>query len=382
MGNGMRRILFVQNTSAIGGASFCMLNIIRNLNRTKFQPAVLLPADGPLSLELKKIGVEVFIMPSLRGIPYNRDLWKLKYLLSYLLVFRCVIEFKRFLSSHLFDIVYLNSMVLHPYLRPAKNKGCRTVIHIREHWPLREHVVQLSYARRNVRLFADKLLAINEYSASIFPAATKKASIVYDWIDFTDRFEPRSFSDILGEDAFRLKVYLYTGGFDQFKGPREVFKAFSSAVTDKNARLLVLGDKPKNSTSKYMKEAIKILEEDSRIVCIPRTYKIKHIIEQAYCVLSSFTVPHANLGLAENIILNKITIAADNEEAREYSLNGELAILFTPNNIDDFIRKIQILDDVYEEYTKKLYKNSVVIKKKFDKEENLKILECVFDGLN
>ena len=76
-----------------------------------------------------------------------------------------------------------------------------------------------------------------------------------------------------------------------------------------------------------------LARQDTRIVCIPGVYEIKDIVEQADCMVSYFTTPHANLAMAESIILGTPVIAANTDEAQEYSLNGKLATLFEMNNI-------------------------------------------------
>lgn len=379
----MKNILFVHQTSAIGGGSFCMLNIIKELDPSIYNIEVLIPNEGPLCEELYKINIKVHLLNGLRGIPYNRNIYNPKFLKSYIDTFSILKHFKNFLKKHSYDIVYLNSMILYPYLRIAKSFNIKTIIHIREHWPLNEHKLQLYYTQRQVEKYADKIFAINKYSASMFPRSNYKCNIIYDWVDMTNRYEYRPFNDFFSKDDIKdLKVFLYTGGFDPIKGIKDVLSVFHNTVTDKNARLLILGEKPTNPSSKYFKECNNFIDNDSRIICIPRTYKVKHIIEQAYCVLSFYTIPHANLGLAENIILNKITIAADNEEAREYSLDGKLALLFQPNDINDFSKKIKLLDKVYNEYQNQLYQKSNIIKQMFDKNRNIKIIKCAINNLN
>ena len=48
-----KRILFVHHVASLGGGSFCMLNLVRNLNREEYEPYVLLGETGPLVLELE-----------------------------------------------------------------------------------------------------------------------------------------------------------------------------------------------------------------------------------------------------------------------------------------------------------------------------------------
>lgn len=61
-----QRILYVQNTADLYGASRALLNLIGALDRARFAPLVALPADGPLAAELRAREIEPIIAPHLR----------------------------------------------------------------------------------------------------------------------------------------------------------------------------------------------------------------------------------------------------------------------------------------------------------------------------
>ena len=108
--------------------------------------------------------------------------------------------------------------------------------------------------------------------------------------------------------------------------------------------------------------------------------QFNHILQQTYCNLSYFTIPHANLTLAECIVLGTMSIAAKNEEALEYSNNGELALLYESNNFGGFIDAIKSLDENYSLYKQALNNNSIIIEK-FDKTRNINALSSVYSKL-
>lgn len=387
----MKRILFMHQASTIGGGSYCLLNILREIDKSNIEPVACLASDGPLRMEIEKLGIEVVIFTKMAAVPYNRSLWSYSSARAYWRVKQSISSFKQLLNDKNIDVVYLNNMMIYKYLKPAKECGCKTVLHCREHWPLDEHIIQLKWAQNEVYQYADELIAINHYSASIF--SKKKATIVYDWIDMDSRYEYRPMSDILGEEASGKKVYLYTGGVQKIKGAVEVLSAFKNIITDKNARLLVLGINPNGDISWYKQLLSKIgiksyyyrvkelIKTDSRIKCIPATYMLSHIIQQCYCNLSYFTIPHANLALAEAQIMGCPSIAADNEEAREYSLNGQLSLLFAANDYDAFGKAIKEMDYRHSELVDNLYKYATEIKCKFSKETNVKNINRVIYNL-
>ena len=65
----MKKILYVFHCSTIGGGSYCLLNILKNLDRNKYIPTVLLAYNGPLVDEIEKLGIDVFFYPELDSTP-------------------------------------------------------------------------------------------------------------------------------------------------------------------------------------------------------------------------------------------------------------------------------------------------------------------------
>lgn len=385
----MKRILFVHHVSDIGGGSYCLLNLLKTINRNQFEPIVLLRNYGPLVDELEKLDIRVVYLSSLNQIPYNGSLFKVRNIILYIKVFLSLFSFKKLLIREKIDIVYLNNMMIIPYLIPAKKALCKTIVHVREHWPLNEHVKQLRWLRNIVYKYCDSLVAINKYSASIFPQ--KKSTIIYDWIDMSERFKPISMDKIFGEDCSDKKILLYIGGFSSIKGIEYVLKAFLSLKGDEY-RLLILG---KNTISRSVwykriikkivgyrdlgKELQKLLDSDCRIKCIPAMYELTDLIRQSHCFVSYFAIPHANLTLAENIILNNPCIVADNEEAKEYTNNGEYAMLVSPNNQIEFNNKLKEFLLNIDYWKAQSSKGVIPISKMFDKEINVSKFRNICD---
>lgn len=387
----MKTILYVYHASNIGGGSYAMLNIIKALDRRKYRPIVLLKSDGPLVDELNAMGVEVFLQPLINTVPYNRSIFTLRNIKRIVNILRSFKQFKALLKTLSPDIVYLNTMMLHPYLKVAKSCGIRTIIHIREHWPEKEHTVQRNYAIRNIRRYADEIVAINTYSASMVSNDTHNPTIVYDWIDMSKRCKEIPYSGIFNEDCSNRKVYLCTGGYDSNKGTLEIIRAFTEAVSDRDARLLILGTRPKlikktgikrlfkNKLDMYAQQIDAAIANDTRVKVISGTYFITHIYQQAYCVLSYFTIPHANLALAENIILGVPVIAARNEESLEYSSDGQLALLFEANNFNALKKAIKDFDGIRPELTRNLTNKSKHIEEMFCPIININKLMKVYE---
>ena len=382
------RILFMHQASFIGGGSYCLLNVVKALDKSIWEPVVALKSHGPLEDELRKLGVEVVLFPQMTGIPYNLPLSP-RNLLTYWYVQRSENICEELLRQEQIDVLYLNNMMIAPYLRPAKRVGCKTVMHVREHWPLDEHKKQLEWVRKIVYENCDRLIAINQYSASIFPKM--ETAIVYDWIDMGSRYQPMPMSEILGENMTGKKVYLFTGGIQPIKGALQVLSAFVNEIKDPDSRLLCLGLNPQVETESlrgkvkflltrigyytYNWKVKRLIESDNRIKVIPSIYMITDIMQQCFCNLSYFTIPHANLAMAEAEIIGLPSVAALNEEALEYSLNGQCAELYESNNYSSFVKAIKNMCDNYESYKSIIKEKAQVIALKFDKNSNILLLQ-------
>ena len=391
----MKRILFMHHVSGVGGGSFCLLNVVKELDRTIWEPVVALKAHGPLEDEFAKLGITVVFFKGMTSVPYNKFLLKKDSIQSYYYSFNTRSDFKKLIEENHIDVVYINNMMLYPYLRPAKECGCKTVLHVREHWPLKEHRMQLNWARKSVYKYADKLIAINKFSASIFP--DKKSDIIYDWIEMKDRFKPINMDSLFGEDCSNKVILLYNGGLQMIKGPNYIVKAFSEHIKGDNYRLLMIGvngitplsgfrHRVKIFLTKFgyrysYKEMIDTINNDKRIKCIPAVYEMMDFYLKSSCFVSYFSMPHANLSLAESLFLKRPCITADNEEAREYSNNGEYALLVEPNNYKKFAKGLNSFLNSLGKWTECADKASYKVKEKFDRNLNVSRLRIVLESL-
>ena len=231
----------------------------------------------------------------------------------------------------------------------------------------------------------------------MFDFSTKPKTIVYDWINLSNRFKEIPLSSIFNEDMTNKKVYLYMGGMQAIKGAYEVLSSFSKVVTDPDARLLAMGFSVQGynigwrgavkklltrlGRPPYTEKVMQILNTDTRIKCISGEYMINHIVQQAYCILSYFTIPHANLALAESIILGTPTIAAATDESREYSLDGQLASLFRINDLSDFHDKIKEFNNIRPHLMDEIKAHSEEISVMFDTENNANRLNHIYKQL-
>lgn len=365
-------VLFIHHVTAIGGGSYCLLNILKNLDRVAIEPIVLTRCPGPLSEEIKNLGISVDFIPEMGTLPTQGEMFKFGTWISLIRILQFMPIFEKYLRSNKIDKVYLNTLALAHLLLTTKKLGIKSVIHIREHGPVGKPSILFNYIRGLVEKYADNVIAVNNYSASL----VKKVSplIIYDGIDFANRQGNETMSDIFKEDCSGLKVFICTGGVQPIKGTLEVVRVFREHLTSSEYRLLLIGvakgEMKGRVFDNYYRQICALVQQDSRIKCIPGTYRLKNLFEEAYCNLSYFTVPHANLVLVENIICNTPSVAARTPESIEYSFNESLSILFEINNYQSFMEAIDKLLAHYDEISQRICRYSSKVQDMFALEIN------------
>ncbi|HZT44238.1 MAG TPA: glycosyltransferase [Chthonomonadaceae bacterium] len=58
-----KRVLYVDHTAEMGGGELALLHLLRHLDRTRYQPVVVLFSEGPLVEEMRAAGVEAHVLP-------------------------------------------------------------------------------------------------------------------------------------------------------------------------------------------------------------------------------------------------------------------------------------------------------------------------------
>jgi glycosyltransferase involved in cell wall biosynthesis len=126
-----KRVLHVHNSADIYGASRMLLRWLKSMNRTQFEPMVILPEDGPLKKLLEAEKIEVILHPRLSVItrPVLRSWRIILFLLNYPV---SVFFLWRLIRYRRIDLVYTNTGVM---VSPPVAAWLARVPHV---WHIRE----------------------------------------------------------------------------------------------------------------------------------------------------------------------------------------------------------------------------------------------------
>ena len=180
-------VLLVHNSADIYGASRSLLRLVSRLDRNRFVPSVLLPVSGPLQLLLEKMGVRVFVQPSLRVI--TRPIFSSWRIFPFLLglpfsVFQTTALIKR---EH-FQLVHTNVGIV---ISSALAAWCARVPHL---WHIRDWFQEFGALWRPysayIVAFSKKVICVSRPIAGQF-TQSPKVCVLHNGLDLAE-FPPLS----------------------------------------------------------------------------------------------------------------------------------------------------------------------------------------------
>ncbi len=178
------RILYVHHDSIITGSIISLSNLIAKLDRDKFEPILLLGAEGPAMKIFEELKVKIYIVkfnglmlqppPSVFNYDYYYN-WKSLFNFDK----RGLVDIFNLIRP---DIVHLNDISVLIPGRIAHKMGYKTVWHIRCSMNGFKSIFQYWIAKWIIKVNSDHIISISEDELTDF-ASFKNTSVIYNSID-------------------------------------------------------------------------------------------------------------------------------------------------------------------------------------------------------
>lgn len=160
---GPRRVLYLHTTSEVGGSDVSLVRLVERLDRTRFQPIVALPSDGPLVARLETAGCPVAIVPRMKKLTSRHGVAFLAlFALNYPFAIRRLAQLVR---DERVDLVHTNT------IHNLYGVGAARVTGRPHVWHVREIVWQSGPIRRLERWlagFADRVVVTSDAVGGMF----------------------------------------------------------------------------------------------------------------------------------------------------------------------------------------------------------------------
>lgn len=204
-----KHILFIHSSSELYGSDRSLLYLIKELDKIKYKITVLLPCDGPLVAELKKVDgvdIEIYEVAVLR-----RKNLSVRGMLRYCFDFASSYSYiKKMIKRQHIDVVYTNVAVVFPgAIAATLSKDCKSVWHIRE---IIKSKKERAIVSAIVNRFADVIIANSRATGDAICKNPSKLCIVYNAVD-------NKKTAVTHEDKQRIVVGM-AGRINRWKGQK------------------------------------------------------------------------------------------------------------------------------------------------------------------
>ena len=332
------KILYINGTSEIGGSDLNLLDLVKNLNRSKFTPLIVLPFPGPLVDKFKELKAEViFVDMSVVKRTYN-PIRISSYLLNFL---PTVIRLKKLIKDEKIDLVHTNTTVVLGGGIASRLSGIRNVYHAREIVTHPKPIVWL--LNRMIELTAHRIIAMTDAVVKVnFPSAYRrnaKIHTIYDGVDL-ELFDPKINSGTFRKE-FNIKPDNYVigmvGRMVPWKG-HEYFIRAAEIVTEyyNNVKFIIVGDIVREDQRKYKKELIGLVKRSnlngSFIFTGSRMDIPQVIADFDILVLPSSSPEPSGRVILEAMALAKPVIATNHGGPSELIIENKTGFLIPPRD--------------------------------------------------
>lgn len=361
----MQRILYIHHGGGIGGAPLSLLYLLRQLDRSRYEPIVVTLRPGPVVALYQAEGIETHIAPHISDFSHTTlewygesDLWRLPGKLA--LLGPSIWHARRLIERIAPVMVHLNSSTL---VAPAIGSflaGVPVIWHIRE--PLAKGYTGLrrAFLRWAIHRYATRAIAISQYDAiQLIPNG--RVRVVYNFVDFSQ------FDRALDGAAIRAEfgissdapVIAMLGGVARPKGTLTFVQAMAQVKTAyPSAHGLIVGPELPASHQLSIKELAKqILGTDAyarsvaqalskvpgRVILTGVRNDVPQILAASDILVFPSTVPHFARPVIEAAAMAKPAVASDLGGPQELIVHQQTGLLVPPGDPDALAQGILTL---------------------------------------
>jgi glycosyltransferase involved in cell wall biosynthesis len=403
----MKRILYIHHGGGIGGAPLSLLYLLRQLDRSRYEPVVVTLKPGPVVDLYRQEGIETQVETGISDFSHTtlewyggRDLWRLPGKL--LRIGPSIRRTRKLVRRFQPDLVHLNSSPLAPAAIGCAWEGVPVVWHIRE--PLAEGYFGLrrAWIRWVVDRYAAAVIAICQNDADQL-RPSDRVHVVYNFVDFGqfDRtLTGENFRQEMGIDE-GSPVVVMLGGVTEPKGTLTLVRALPELVEAvPGVWVVIAGPEPKplreagikglakrllgvDAYQKAVQQAVAGLDDSVRrsILFTGIRRDIPDILAASTCLVFPSAVPHFARPIIEAAAMGIPSVASDLGGPRELIVHGETGLLVPPNDPAALAEALaNVIDD--RQYAHRLGEAAYQrARKLFDADQNAAATVAIYDKI-
>ena len=347
----MKNILFIHQSAELYGSDKTLLLLLKNLDKNKFKPVVLLPFDGPLKEALENEKIEVVIAPVLK---LYRKLFTPKNLIGFFkdikTAFKIVNELHK---KYQFTLIYSNTLaVLFGIMFAWKNN-------IKHLWHVHEIIEKPSLFKKAfvglLSLKSNTHIVYNSQATKVFWELNKsiinKGVVIWNGIEiYTPESSTSELFDIR-KNLFLAQpneiILALVGRISRWKGQMILLDAFNNLVQkNENIKLVFVGAPPPNQEKfqKDLEERIASFKLNDKVLIIPFQNEIHKIWQAIDIAVVPSTEPEPfGMVAIEAMLAHKPIVGSNHGGLTEIIENNATGFLVTPNSVQDLVIALEKL---------------------------------------
>ena len=347
----MKNILFIHQSEELYGSDKTLLLLLKNLDKNKFKPIVLLPFDGPLKEALENENIEVVIAPVLK---LYRKLFTPKNLIGFFkdikTAFKIVNELHK---KYQFTLIYSNTLaVLLGIMFAWKNN-------IKHLWHVHEIIEKPSLFKKAfvglLSLKSNTHIVYNSQATKVFWELNKsiinKGVVIWNGIEINTPESSTSELFDIRKNLFLAQpneiILALVGRISRWKGQMILLDAFNNLVQkNENIKLVFVGAPPPNQEKfqKDLEERIASFKLNDKVLIIPFQNEIHKIWQAIDIAVVPSTEPEPfGMVAIEAMLAHKPIVGSNHGGLTEIIENNATGFLVTPNSVQDLVIALEKL---------------------------------------
>lgn len=380
----MINILFIHQSAELYGSDKTLLLLLTKLDKSRFNPVVIIPFDGPLKEELEKENIKVVITPVLK---LYRRMFTPKNIVSFLKQIKKSVSILDKLNEvHKFDLIYSNTLAVLLGMIYAKKRGVKHIWHVHEIIVHPKSIAAIFPKLLNS--FSD--LVVCNSNATKYNLVKrkkeleKKAIVIYNGLEQNSPLKDVASREDFGFNSDDIIVTL-VGRISRLKGHKLMLDVFMSRFSKKETIKLLFVGSPVIGQEYYLEEiknSILKNKMDNQVKMLPFTKDLNSIWQVSdIVVLPSTEAESFGLVAVEAMLASKPVVASNHGGPTEIVLDNETGFLFEPNNEDSLAMALEKL--IYNPELRKTFgaKGNQRAKAVFSLDSHVQHFEKIFEAL-
>ncbi len=347
----MKNILFIHQSAELYGSDKTLLLLLKNLDKNKFKPIVLLPFDGPLKEALENENIEVVIAPVLK---LYRKLFTPKNLIGFFkdikAAFKIVNELHK---KYQFTLIYSNTLaVLLGIMFAWKNN-------IKHLWHVHEIIEKPSLFKKAfvglLSLKSNTHIVYNSQATKVFWELNKsiinKGVVIWNGIEINTPESSTSELFDIRKNLFLAQpneiILALVGRISRWKGQMILLDAFNNLVQkNENIKLVFVGAPPPNQEKfqEDLEDRISSFNLNDKVLIIPFQNEIHKIWQAIDIAVVPSTEPEPfGMVAIEAMLAHKPIVGSNHGGLTEIIENNATGFLVTPNSVQDLVIALEKL---------------------------------------